>query len=1151
MKACVAIIAVMLAAVMPLRAADIITCKEEVQNGRWVCFRKVFNLEEAPSESTLRISADSKYWLYVNGELVVREGQLKRGPNPNDTYIDSLSLNNLRKGGNTVAVLVWYFGKGGYSHRSSPYAGLYFDLSGKGCRVVSDTTWKSRLHPAFYVPTGQRPNARLAESNIGYDARQEDDFSNEEYDDSAWENAAVVDADSAGWGAFRPRPIPFFKDSEVRDYVSSHQTGNKVYCYLPYNAQISPVLHVKARAGKVIDIRSDCYPQTGTEYIMRYEYKTRDGEQEFEFPGWINGHSIIYTIPEGVEVVRLAYRESGYGCGLDGSFDCSDETLNKLWRKSQRTLYVTMRDNFMDCPDRERAQYIGDVTNELAEVPYALSPEASLLVRKCAREFADWQKKDSVLYAPVPSGEWEKELPQQSLSFSGIGLWDYYRYYGDRQTLEYVYPAVKRYLHLWKVQPDSLVDYRKGSWDWGDWGTNVDLKTLNQAWYSVTLGHYSKMARLAGDEDEAAWADSVRRNLNSAIYSKYWRGKSFKSSLTAKNDDRAQALAVIAGAAPQDIWPSIKGVFSQTEYASPYMERFVLQSLCEMNSTQDALNRMRRRYRAMADSVCTTLWERFELSSNSSYNHAWSGAPLIILSRYVAGITPLQPLFKEFMVKPQLCDLEYVRTSVPTPEGRISLFVSKKEGYSMRLDVPKNTNAKVLLPKNYIGYHLNGKEAKLKFSEDTAYYELNLSRGFYVIEALFDKADTVGALPRLADAMRELRYLRENASAGNGVGNAPDAFFTQFAARSDSLMALGETTDDIYEAVFRLREAECLSKTLRDSLVVPRKGNWYRIKASATGRKFEVEEESLSRFPIADIWISDNAEAGRFFGMYNAASGDVFSEFPMGVTPVKGGKVALSDEDGARYLRTSADGVPEWTESGLDDIAKDGFSYSFDAVGGMVQSFRDTIGGGEWKAVVLPVQIDSVGGTQVALYGVCGLLKNSSGELFGVKVTKLSCTPSCIPAGVPVIFHADSSAGGTVSVAFYTKPNTAASFLGGKSNGLCGVADTTTVKQGGMLVFRNGVLAAADAPFSVLPRDCYINIKDVAELATGADDVIPLGSGGTPDGIVPVSLSRKKEYVDVYTPSGIRVRKHAKRSKVLSTLRKGVYIIDGKKRVVK
>ena len=186
-KKYIAIIIMLLAAVMPSAATDIITCSEEVENGMWVCFRKTFELAEAPSENTLRISADSKYRLYVNGEIVVREGQLKRGPNPHDSYIDSLGIKNLRKGKNTVAVLVWYFGKGGYSHRSSSHAGLYFDLSGKAFRVSSDSSWKSRLHPAYYIPTGQKPNARLAESNIGYDARQElQSFADTLYNDSAW-----------------------------------------------------------------------------------------------------------------------------------------------------------------------------------------------------------------------------------------------------------------------------------------------------------------------------------------------------------------------------------------------------------------------------------------------------------------------------------------------------------------------------------------------------------------------------------------------------------------------------------------------------------------------------------------------------------------------------------------------------------------------------------------------------------------------------------------------------------------------------------------------------------------------------------------------------------------------------------------------------
>lgn len=52
---------------------------------------------------------------------------------------------------------------------------------------------------------------------------------------------------------------------------------------------------------------------------------------------------------------------------MKGSFACDDDFYNELWKRSARTLYITMRDNYMDCPDRERAQWWGDEVNELGE----------------------------------------------------------------------------------------------------------------------------------------------------------------------------------------------------------------------------------------------------------------------------------------------------------------------------------------------------------------------------------------------------------------------------------------------------------------------------------------------------------------------------------------------------------------------------------------------------------------------------------------------------------------------------------------------------------------------------------------------------------------------------------------------------------------
>ena len=45
----------------------------------WMCLGKNVNLERVPTHLVAHISADSKYWLYVNGERVVFEGSLKRG----------------------------------------------------------------------------------------------------------------------------------------------------------------------------------------------------------------------------------------------------------------------------------------------------------------------------------------------------------------------------------------------------------------------------------------------------------------------------------------------------------------------------------------------------------------------------------------------------------------------------------------------------------------------------------------------------------------------------------------------------------------------------------------------------------------------------------------------------------------------------------------------------------------------------------------------------------------------------------------------------------------------------------------------------------------------------------------------------------------
>ncbi len=693
---------------------------EAVSPGMWLCYRMNVPLNDEPSEVELRIAADSKYWLWVNGELQVREGGLKRGPNPKDTYCDVLQgRHGLRKGDNLVAVLVWYFGKDGFSHRNSPTPGLAFRLSVNGEALDTDSAWKVRRHPAYYLPEGEEPNYRLPESNIGFDARKDIPFQQADYDDSGWGRARLVSLEEAGWNGLAVRPIPQWKDYGLKTYARTERQGNRILAYLPYNAQVTPYIKLKAAAGHRIDIRTDDY-RGGSATNVFAEYTTCEGVQEFECHGWMNGHYVIYTIPEGCEVLELKYRETGYDTDFAGSFWCDDPFLTRLWTKSQRTLYITMRDTYMDCPDRERAQWWGDVVNELGEAFYALDEKAHRLTRKGICELMDWQRADSTIFAPVPAGNYKDELPMQMLASVGYyGFWAYYMGTGDKELIEYVFPKVKKYIHVWKTSSDGLVIPRQGGWTWGDWGDNKDMELLFNLWYSIALDGYARMARLVGEVEEASWADKVNLRLRQVFHQKYWTGSYYKSpDYKGLPDDRAQALAIVAGVLPKELYPVIRPFFKEQYHASPYMEKYVLQALCEMGYYQDAMDRMKLRYGAMVDSPLTTLWEGWGIGNEGfgggSYNHAWSGGPLTILSSYIAGIQVVEPGFKAFSVCPNLGNLNQVKVSVPLSGGRPIRTDLKKTpvGCTLELVVPEETTAILELPDGYTRMKVNGKLKK-------------------------------------------------------------------------------------------------------------------------------------------------------------------------------------------------------------------------------------------------------------------------------------------------------------------------------------------------------------------------------------------------------------------------------------------------------
>jgi hypothetical protein len=727
--------------------------EQQNETNNWTAYQKSFQLNDVPNEALAKIACDSKYWMWINGEMAVFEGQLKRGPSPDDTYYDEVDIAPfLKQGKNVISILVWYFGKDGFSHNSSGKAALIFDCQTQGFDLLSDLTWKASIRREFGTAGLPLPNFRLPESSIRYDARL-GNFDFISSNNLKWGRTRSLGTPPIlPWNNLVKRPLPLWRDYGMKNYTNQMKfpfvsNGDTIVCHLPYNAQITPYFKIEAKEGEEIKILTDHY-QGGGPYNVRAEYITREGIQEYENLGWMNGQKVYYIIPKGVRVLDIKYRETGYNTEFTGSFNCNDDFYNRLWSKALRTLYVTMRDTYMDCPDRERAQWWGDAVNESGETFYAMCPKSRFLTQKAILELMNWQRADGTIFSPIPAGNWDRELPGQMLASIGYyGFWNYYMNTGDKETMVKVYKGVKRYLDIWQLDDNGLLVKRMNEsdhkgWYWGDWGTNIDKDLLMNEWYYLALKGYKEMSLILDKSGQADWADNTMTHLKAAFNRTFWKGDQYRSySYNDDTDDRGQALAVVAGLADYDKYEAIFKLLQKQRYSSPYMEKYVIEALFIMGQPEYGLQRLKERFQPMVDNKdYSTLFEGWGVGRNGygggSTNHAWSGGGLTILSQYVCGLYPLEPAWKSFMVKPNLGGLEYAETENETIAGKVKVKVSKtKSGMEMDLTVPLGSEAVVYIPEKEKKVTVNGKKLSPKEVKD-GHQLFRLKGGQHILVAL-------------------------------------------------------------------------------------------------------------------------------------------------------------------------------------------------------------------------------------------------------------------------------------------------------------------------------------------------------------------------------------------------------------------------------
>ena len=666
---------------------------ENCAEDSYVAFRKTFTLEQAVPTATAFISAADKYVLWVNGELVVLDGSLKRGPTPYDSYYDTVELTNLKQGENTIALLVAFNGRSGdgsivpvlVDEEGDEYtqAGLIFELDAGGTTICSDSSWKAARHTGYKNRVtagadypGYSQSSMLAERNVYFDARDDlGDFMAEGYNDSEWEDATPVskagdlpfgDLYSAMIQPIRFQDIVDFSNSA--DYVGTPLTQDTTLVLdLPGNIQFTPYFELEAPAGKKLTFYTDTYTDKQELPNFKDTYVTAEGTQRYENYPWRSGSKLIIEAEAGVTFTRLGYRASGFNGEQAGSFTSSDPGLDQLWQESLNTLAICMRDTYMDCPERERGPYMGDASNEIDAALYSYDQGGLDLTKKAILACVAWTRTDGAIPSRAPSVK-PQEIPNQSLIFM-TSVYHYWLHSGDRETAEAYCNAFLNYLRLVEME-NGLPVYRDGSWTWDDWGDRIDTQLLQTGIYyyalNVTKSLADDLGITEGTEFLAERMDSMRENWRAVYYTE----EGFKSPDSKYVDDRANAMLALSGLAGEKDWPLITDVIMSTYQASPFIEKYVLEALCAMGRVDLALQRMRDRYAPMLKDEYDTLWETFD-GETGTVNHGWTAAPLYILSKYAAGIRPTQAGFEAYEIAPGN-ELDSFHCTVWTPKGEIT-----------------------------------------------------------------------------------------------------------------------------------------------------------------------------------------------------------------------------------------------------------------------------------------------------------------------------------------------------------------------------------------------------------------------------------------------------------------------------------------------
>ncbi|MBN1806191.1 MAG: glycoside hydrolase family 78 protein [Sedimentisphaerales bacterium] len=695
--------------------------------------RNDFEITKPVKRATVYTSALGLYQLYINGRVV---GQDFFTPGWTDynkrVYYNTYNVTQmLRQGGNAMGAILadgWYAGYLGWSRNRNHY-GKNPRLFAQLCVEYSDETSKIfTTGPDWKASLGPIQLADILEGQT-YDARKEiSGWSEPNFQDDLWQKVDVTESIPAVLQAYPGVTVQKFQEIKP---LSVNQPREGIYVY-DMGTNFAGVVRLEvtdANPGDTITIRfAERLNSDGTAYtenlrnarvtdvyickgqgteIFQPQF-TYHGFQYVEITGF-PGEPGLDTIT-GIELTSAT--------PVAGSFECSDETANQLYRNICQTQRANFFDVPTDCPQRdERMGWTGDA--QIYVQTACMNSDVQVFFEKWLTDLRDSQRKDGQFPKVAPFKLASSDAGPAWADAGVICPWTIYSVYKDKYLLQQSYPSMKKFINFCKKRSTKEMLPPQKYFCYGD-HLNLDAETSKDVIYTAYFAHSTRLtaqaAKALGKTGDAKKYEDLFEKIKTSFNKAYVDPNGRIESDT----QTAYAIAIAFCLLDEPV---------QTKAASRLIEKIKARDWhlsTGFVGTKDlmlALAKVGRNdiayklfhsdtYPSWGFSIkngATSIWERwngwtpekgFQVARMNSFAHYAFGSVGQWMFENIGGIKSDGPGFKKIIINPQPGGkLTWAKTSYNSIYGLIvSDWEIDKKNFRLNVSIPPNTTATVYIP---------------------------------------------------------------------------------------------------------------------------------------------------------------------------------------------------------------------------------------------------------------------------------------------------------------------------------------------------------------------------------------------------------------------------------------------------------------------